>query len=160
LDWEKSGDQARSDAVAGAGQALAAGFPVFVIGVLDPDPSDSVIETLNDMATAGGKPRTSGDQLFYLASTEGELTQALTEITSQVASCVFSFGSPPPDPTNIAVKLDGTRLAQDPTHTNGWDYTSDEHLGVELFGAACDTVKASRQTEVNVIFGCPGVTIR
>lgn len=158
LDWEKDSGDASADAEEAAGAALAAGFPVFVIGVLDEDPSDSTVDRLNAMARAGGKPRgVDGDEhRFYLASSQAELTQSLTEITGQVASCVFSFDSAPPDAENIAVKLAGTKLSRDPGHANGWDYTDATHRGIELYGAACDELKRVSQGSVEVIFGCPG----
>jgi hypothetical protein len=69
---------------------------------------------------------------------------------------VFSFASPPPDPDNIAVKLGGQKLTRDPSHANGWDYTGADHLGIELYGGACDQIQAANQSSVQVIFGCPG----
>jgi len=158
LDWDKGGDEASDDAERAAGTALAAGFPVFVIGVLDEDPSDSTVETLNAIARAGGKPRgIDGDEhRFYLASSQAELTRSLTEITGQVASCVFPFDSAPPDAENIAVKIGGKKLPRDTTRANGWDYTDTSHRGIELFGAACDELEQGSQNSVQVIFGCPG----
>ena len=130
-----------------------------MIGVLDDDPSDSAVEALNEVATAGGKPRSGSAEKFFLASSQAELTSALSDITEEVASCVFPFQSAPPDPTNIAVKVNGALVAQDPARVNGWEYTSDARLGLELFGVACDTVKAGNQSSIDIIFGCPGVEI-
>jgi len=158
LDWDEDSDDASDDARDAAAAAFQAGFPVFVIGVLDEDPSDSTVETLNAMALAGGKPTgVDGDPYrFYLAASQDELTRSLTEITGQVASCVFPFEKEPPDPENIAVKLAGRKLTRDAAHADGWDYTDDTHLGIELHGAACDELKQASQGSVEVIFGCPG----
>jgi hypothetical protein len=158
LDWDEDSGDASDDAQEAAGTAFQAGFPVFVVGVLDEDPSDSTVETLNAMALAGGKPRgADGDEhRFHLASSQEELTQSLTEITGQVASCVFPFESAPPDAENIAVKLAGKKLTRDTGHADGWDYTDSNHRGIELFGAACDALKQASQGSVQVIFGCPG----
>jgi hypothetical protein len=158
VNWDQDGDDARGDAEAAARAAFAAGFPVFVVGVLDDDPSDSTVETLNAMAVAGGKPRAAANSeyRFHLASSQAELIASLTEITGEVASCKFSFASPPPDPDNIAVKLDGEKLMRDPGHASGWDYTGPDQLGIELYGSACDKIEAADQSGVQVIFGCPG----
>src|SRR5688500_4092173 len=66
------------------------------------------------------------------------LFRSLTEITGQVASCVFPFESAPPDADNIAVKLDGKKLSRDASRADGWDYTDAEHRGIELYGSACE----------------------
>jgi Mg-chelatase subunit ChlD len=158
LDWDEDSDGASDDARGAATAAFQAGFPVYVVGVLDEDPSDSTVETLNGMALSGGKPTgVDGDEYrFYLASSQEALTQSLTEITGQVASCVFPFESAPPDAENIAVKLDGKKLSRDASRADGWDYTDAEHRGIELYGSACEQLKQGSQNSVQVIFGCPG----
>jgi hypothetical protein len=57
----------------------------------------------------------------------------------------------------VAVVVDGMRVQRDPTHMNGWDYVTDRT--VQLYGAACDAVKAKAMPNVQIIFGCPGVAI-
>ncbi len=143
--------------------AKNAGFPVFVVGVLDPEPSNSTLTTLNGMAIAGGKPRPIANPLaqkFYLAATKADLLAALSEITGEVATCIFPFEEAPPDETNIAVKVNGERVEQDSSHTNGWDYTSDAYLGVEVYGPLCDHIKQGNQNAIDIIFGCPGQVIK
>ncbi len=140
--------------------AYNAGYPTFVIGVID-QASNRV--NLNQMAIAGGMPRPIPNPLadkFYLATTQQALVDALAAITGQIPSCLFPFDSAPPDPTNIAVKVNGDKVAQDTTHTEGWDYTGDDHMGVELYGATCDAVKDASSNTIDMIFGCPGVPIK
>ncbi len=140
--------------------AYNAGYPTFVVGVIDEGDNR---EKLNAMAVAGGVPRPLANPLadkFYLASTQQALVDALASITGQIPSCVFQFDSAPPDPTNIAVKVNGEKVVQDTTHTEGWDYTSEDHLGVELYGATCETVKDASANTIDMIFGCPGVPIK
>lgn len=156
LAWRQDGSDARADAIAAAGDAYAAGIPVFVVGVLDPDPSGSTVETLNGIAVAGGKPRADADTKFHLASSQEELNAALAEITGEVATCVFPFENAPPEPGNIAVKVNGQTLERDASRREGWEYTSDAHLGVELFGEVCTQLKAGDQNNIDIIFGCPG----
>jgi hypothetical protein len=145
---------ARTYAVQEIQAALSAGFPTFVVAMLGG--SSSNIETLNNMGLAGGRPPSDPDNplSFYHAESNDALIAALQAITSEVASCLFSFDAAPPDPTNIAVKLNGVRVEQDAT--DGWEYTSDQHLGIELHGSACAEVRAANQSAVDVIFGCPG----
>jgi hypothetical protein len=125
---------------------------VFVVGVGD---VTSAHTTLNALATNGGRPQT-GDPAFYPVTNTADLVSVLTKIGGQIASCSFSLGKAPPDPTNIAVYADGVRLAQ--SMTNGWEYGAGM-TSVELFGTACDNVKNKTTTDVQAVFGCPGVVI-
>lgn len=159
----KDGGDARDWAVSQVTVAAGQGYPTFVLGVLDPDPSDSTLETLNSMAKAGGRP--TGDvnplaKAFYLATTPEALTQALAEITGEVASCEFPFDKAPPDPTNIAVKVNGEKVPQDATRTDGWEYTDDTHRGVEMYGSWCQQIQGISDNQIDFIFGCPGVPIK
>lgn len=153
----ENSEGARDYAVQEIGAAYAAGFPTFVIGVLGG--SNSTTETLNRMAVAGGRTLSVNPvaNKFHLAESQDALINALQSITSQVASCVFPFDNPPPDPNNIAVRISGVDV--DPG-ADGWRYTSDQHLGVELQGAACEQVRAANHAEIDMVFGCPGVKIK
>jgi hypothetical protein len=155
-------DAAVAYAVSAITAAKAAGFPTYVIGVVDPVADKSTPPRLNAMAEAGGTARTDnpiGDK-FYAAYSQDELTNALKAVTGQVVSCVFPFDKPPPDPTNIAVKVNGERLDQDTTQAQGWDYTDGTYGGLELHGDACQAVKDASENKVDIIFGCKGKPIR
>ncbi len=148
----KAGDSDAAGAEAAVTMAAAAGIPVFVVGVGD---VTSAHTTLNALATNGGRPQT-GDPAFYPVTNTADLVSVLTKIGGQIASCSFSLGKAPPDPTNIAVYADGVRLAQ--SMTNGWEYGAGM-TSVELYGAACDNVKSKATKDVQAVFGCPGVVI-
>jgi Mg-chelatase subunit ChlD len=153
-------DDARPYAVSAVREALAAGFPVFVVGVATSD--DDATDALNDMAVAGGMPRQDDDPLgtrYYLANTQSELVSALRTITGEVASCVFPLSSPPPVPNNIGLRLDGELLPRDPSRQNGWEYAGDGYRAVEVYGPACGQIQASARA-VQVIYACEGVVIR
>jgi len=157
------GDAAAEDyAYEAISAAYAAGFPVYVIGVLDPVADKSKFTILNQMAALGGTARSDNpvEDKFYHAYSEVELTAALAAVTGQVVSCVFEFDKKPPDETNIAVKVNGVKVEQDPTKAEGWEYTSDQYMGVELFGTACQQVKDATENTVDIIFGCKGVPIK
>ncbi len=162
-DLNGGGGEPPDFAIAAVTAAKSAGYPVFVVGVLDPEPSNTTLTTLNGMAIAGGKPRPIANPLaqkFYLAATKADLLAALNEITGEIATCIFPFEKAPPDETNIAVKVNGERVEQDASHANGWDYTSDAYLGVEVYGPICDQIKQGNQNAIDIIFGCPGQVIK
>jgi hypothetical protein len=157
-----SGDDAASGyAVQAIADAKAAGFPTYVIGVLDPVKDKGKFPTLNAMADAGGTSRSDNPiaDKFYQAYSQDELTNAFKAVTGQVVSCVFEFTGPPPAPDNIAVKVNDQWLDQDPTKAQGWDYTSDQYTALELHGAACEQVKSAAENKVDIIFGCKGKPI-
>ena len=138
--------------VAALTEARMAGFPTFVVGVDTTD--DDTVENLNAMADAGGRPR-AGEPRFYLASTQAAIEQALSEITGEIASCIFELDPPPPVPDNIAVDFNGMRAARDPSLKNGWEYTKADHSQLEVYGAWCERIKSEGQSRVNIKYGCP-----
>jgi von Willebrand factor type A domain len=152
-----SGTAARTFAVQAVTDAAAAGFKTFVVGVSTT--SNTASMTLTQLATAGGEARSDPNPLatrYYLANTKDEIVSSLKQITGVVASCSFDLGAAPPVPDNIAVKIDGVKAPQD--STNGWAYTSADHTAIQVFGAMCDTIKASANA-VQIIFGCKGDVI-
>jgi hypothetical protein len=117
---------------------------------------------LNDMAVAGGMPRSDANPLgtrYYLANTQSELVAALRSITSELASCVFPLTQPPPVPNNIGLKVDGMLVPRDASRQNGWEYKGDGYRAVEVYGPACDQIQQSAR-DVQVIYACEGVVIR
>lgn len=158
-DGDDEAEQYAYDAISAA---LAAGFPTYVIGVLDPVKDKSKFTVLNKMAELGGTSRSDNQAAdkFFQAYSKEELTAAIEAVTGNVASCVFEFEKKPPDETNIAVKINGTRIERDETRTEGWDYTSPQYLGLELYGNACQRVKDATGNKVDIIFGCRGEPIK
>lgn len=153
-------ENARPYAVTAVRESLAAGIPVFVVGVATT--KDTATQALNDMALAGGAARPDPNPLatrYYLANTQAELVNALRSITGEIASCVFPLSAPPPVPNNIGVKLDGMLLPRDPSRANGWEYTSEALTEVEVHGPWCDQIKGAAASAVQVIYACEGVVI-
>jgi hypothetical protein len=151
------GDEAAEQhAIAAIAAAKAAGFPTYVIGVLDPVADKSKFPTLNAMAEAGGTALSDNPiaPKFFQAYSQVELTNALKAVTGQVVSCVFEFEKRPPNEKNIGVQINGQWIEQDPSRAEGWEYTSDQFLGLELFGDACRQVKDATQNQLAIIFGC------
>ena len=157
---EDSG-RARTYAVQAVTDAASAGFKTVVVGVATT--KSSATQALNAMAVAGQMARESADPAapkYYLASTRDELVQALSEITGQVSSCVFDLSSAPPDPNNIAVKVDGMNAPRDATRGNGWEYIGTDYLQVGVYGSWCDGIKSATANSVNFVLGCPGEIIQ
>jgi hypothetical protein len=154
-------DEATEEAVAAISEAKAAGFPVYVVGVVNPTKDKGKFKTLNAMAEAGGTARDDAETTdkFYQAYSQDALTAALQAVTGKVVSCVLDLTSKPPVPSNIAVSVDGEWLQQDTTRAQGWDYTSDQYVALELHGDACQRLKTGRDTKVDIIYGCAGKPI-
>ncbi|HYQ02212.1 MAG TPA: vWA domain-containing protein [Polyangiaceae bacterium] len=152
---------ARTYAVQAVTDAASAGIKTVVVGVATT--KSSATQALNDMANAGKMPQISADPAapkYYLASTKDELVQALVKITGQVSNCVFDLTTKPPDPSNIAVEVDGQKAPHDTTHSNGWDYLGSDYSQVEVFGTWCEGIKSATANSVNFVLGCPGEVIQ
>jgi hypothetical protein len=136
--------------------AATAGFPVFVVGVGTNTGADA---TLTAMAIAGGRPQMA-DPRYYPVTTTASLVAVLQTIGGMITSCSFGLGSAPPDPSNIGVYADPglKKIPKDVTHVNGWDYGAGM-TSIILYGAACDNVKNKVTTNIQAIFGCPGMPI-
>ena len=149
-----------ADDSTGAEQAVSAaamaGFPVFVVGVGNVAPA---VMTLDQLAVNGGRPQATEPKYYPVAST-ADLVSVLTMIGGQITSCSFGLGKVPPVPDNVGVYSDPgqKKIPRDTTHVNGWDYGAGM-MSVELFGTACDNVKSKATTQIQAIFGCPGVQI-
>jgi hypothetical protein len=147
--------------MAGATQAVmdaaGMGIPTFVLGVgTGGSSADAMVfdPTLTSLATAGGKPR-AGTPNYYHVSSSADVVAALATIQGQANSCVFNLAQVPPDPTNIAIRGSGnTRVPQDPTHVEGWDYGPGMR-SVQLYGSYCAHVVDGTLTDIQAIFGCP-----
>jgi hypothetical protein len=130
-----------SGATSVAAAAFAAGFQVYVIGI---GPN---LNNLSQLARAGGTPD------FYPVSSPQDLVDALSSISKLVGSCSFKSNQPPPDPSNVAVYVNGLRVTQDAN--NGWTFgaSSQEIL---LTGDYCTQTSTGNQVDVQILFGCPG----
>jgi hypothetical protein len=150
-------DGGRDDAattVQAVAAAAAAGFHTFVAGIATrPGPG----QVLAQLAVAGQEPR-PGDPTYYPVTSRQDLIDTFGIIAGRVSDCVFPLDVAPPSPGDVAVNVGGQRIGRDDSHADGWDYGPDNR-SVRLYGPACDRVKASDRDQVNIIFGCPGVSI-
>jgi hypothetical protein len=144
-----------SDDTNGAVQAVTSaksgGTGVFVVGISTAGTTADT--TLNKLAVAGGYPLT-GSRSYYSVSSTADLVSALGMITKRIAiGCTFPLGKVPPAPDNIGIYADGTKVARDTSHTNGWDYNSGMTV-VTIYGATCDALMAGRVKTVQAFIGC------
>jgi hypothetical protein len=154
----------RPSGPAAIAEVAAMGIKVPVVGIAfsktwDPAKLKDNEITLNDMAKAGGMPRPT-DPAYYGANSSTELAAAFAQITGIVISCTFDLkGMKPPSPDDVAVKIDGVKVPRDKAHAEGWDYDSDV-ANVVIYGQACDQLKGiGASSNVQIIFGCPGIII-
>jgi von Willebrand factor type A domain len=151
-----TGDPARMDSVAAVTAALQAGFPTFVIGITTTVTND--VNTLNDLAVAGGRPACPGCPLakqFYDGSNQQLIQQAFSDVAAAASACIFNLSSVPPVPDKIGVYV-GASMARAPrSSTDGWEYTDATHTTVEVYGSWCDMIKTAGANQVQIIFGCP-----
>ncbi len=92
--------------VAGAsgelGASARAEIPVYVIGM-----AQGLEDSLNQLAQAGGAPRTPGPPFYYEATSASSLEAAMTAIAKQIVPCDFTLVRPPPARDDVIVRLGG-----------------------------------------------------
>jgi hypothetical protein len=134
------------DAVTHAGSLL--GIPVAVAAVgltstsnsLQPGP---IQQLFGEMAKLGGMANTApGQPAYYAASSADELAAGLAAIVAQMKSCSFALPVPYDWRAEAQVTLSDVRLAQDPTHQDGWDF-ADAGTSIVLYGKACAAARAA-----------------
>ena len=127
-------------------------IPVYVIGI-GGEESQAYIQTLDDMAVAGGRPRVGAARKYYDAQTPADLSAALTTVRDSVAKCTYLTPSAPTNPDAISVQVNGTDVPRDTTHTNGWDWVDQAFGELQFFGPACTTASGSG-TQVSGLVAC------
>jgi hypothetical protein len=146
-------------AVAAVTSARIAGFPTFVVGISS---SFGTADTaLSSMAVEGGVARMASPP-YYPVTSGAELVATLNTLVGVTASCEYALPNPPTSDgttsrADIFVRGDGTGIARDQAHVNGWDYTSAAMTSIVLYGAACDGVKAGTIHTITIVFRCRAV---
>lgn len=99
------------------------------------------------------------------------LAETISFIRGETLGCVFDLPVPPDGMTidlsevNVEYTADGNTVSlarrSDPTNpctvTGCWDYTAEDN--VELFGAACQEIKAASTVQVRIIVGCQTIVL-
>lgn len=132
-------------------RAADAGIAVYVIGIDDPT-QPSLLATLDRMAVAGGRPRAVGAGLprYYSVRRSADLTEALEAVRRSLTACVLRYPGTPEEAARAQVFVGDVLRPNDPTHTNGWDWTTDARLEIALYGSACMSASADTPTRIEV----------
>jgi hypothetical protein len=132
-------------------ELYSAGLGTFVIGLTGTSDYEAL---LDEMAVAGGHPQQGAATQYYAASNPDELTAALEEIAVSVISCVIELTEAPTYPDRVHVFVDGTEVPRDPNEVDGWEYTDDSHMAIELYGEACAQLQDGAEHTVTATFEC------
>jgi uncharacterized protein YegL len=122
---------------------------VFVVGFR----SDANPDKLNALAEAGGTDA-PGNNRFYTAGNEGELTDAILDISENVIGCTQPVSPAPDRPDLLTVEIDGQNVPQDPD--NGFTY-DDASQEITIHGSFCaDLQSGSRDGRaLKIVVNCP-----
>lgn len=132
----------------------ADGVPIYVIG-LDNTARLDLVDVLERMAVAGGRPReTPGEPSYYSVREPRDFTEALETISDLIAECVYRVRSRPPTDRGIQVTVGGAPVPQDLSHGFGWDWADRERGDLALFGEACARATAGQPVEATIV--CEG----
>jgi hypothetical protein len=125
-------------------KALAdSGIPVYVIGI---GTIATGTATLNEMATAGGRPR-AADLAYYPVESRQTLVDALHAIGAQTGVCSYALPSALPKPSDVVISTSGIVIPHDAAHADGWDYDA-TMTSIQLFGTWCAKDKTAALTTV------------
>ncbi len=137
--------------------AADAGYKVYILGI-GPETNSTV---LNDFAAAGGtaiKDVGGAGKDYFAALSADELTKHFESIVSSVASCTFKLSPPKSaDLSNVVVEFDGDRnkrATRDTERKNGWDFTTDDHTEIQIYGEWCDGLMNGTYKTAKVLIGC------
>jgi hypothetical protein len=123
-----------------------------VVG-LGEDLNSSEPDLLNEMAQAGGRPRTGEASQYYQANSLNELESLLGDIADIVTACSLNLDSVPEIPEWVLVYLDGVPIWRDPDRTDGWEYGQGADK-IFFYGPACDEIRQTPEELTEVISGC------
>jgi hypothetical protein len=150
IGWKACLDDAET--VKAAEALVAAGIPVFVLGV--PGMPAVYGEHLDALAIAGGVPQ-SGEGTQYYAAHDATLAGLVAAIESIAARaidrCDVVLEAPVADRGRTNVLVDGEPVPEGV----GFRWTSSDRL--ELVGTTCDRVRAGKVAHVQVVVGCPTI---
>ncbi|MBL8679764.1 MAG: VWA domain-containing protein [Myxococcales bacterium] len=120
----------------------------FVLGIPGEagDADIDVIQALNRLAVAGGRPRDARTR-FYAANNRLQIGSALDAILTVASGCSITLRSAVADARSMTVRMDGALLTRD------IDWTYDARIdrrAVFFRGAACDAIRAGRARSATV----------
>lgn len=137
---------------------LGSGVKTFVLGFGSIAAGNPTL--LNQLASAGGVPNTTGSSKFYPANNEQELKTALFKIAGGIIPppCTYKLNSKPPDPEKVTVTFDGQSVPRTKSNKDGWNYTSNGSE-ITFFGSYCTKLRLGQVKTVKVLYGCKGPVV-
>jgi hypothetical protein len=127
------------------------GLPTYVLGIQS-SANPQFIQVLNDMAVAGGRPRSGTGDKFYSANSDAELQSALVSIRDQVGDCGYLLSGVPPI-GDVTVSLDGVVIPFDLSGTDGWTWVDKANGEIAIVGTSCQMVSSTVKVDVQLV--CP-----
>ncbi|MBX7196090.1 MAG: hypothetical protein K1X94_28805 [Sandaracinaceae bacterium] len=127
------------------------GVDTFVLGFVGPDRSGdtsgipALQAGLNEMAVAGGRPRT-GTLRYYEAVDGAAFERALRSILAAATDCSFDLGRTPERPDRVVVRQNGTLVP-----ASSYTITGSR---IDFTGAACDAIRGGTVTTISVSDTC------
>jgi len=128
----------------------AQGLPTYVIGIQSQG-NTQFADVLNAMALAGGRPRSGATESYYAASSEADLSDALTAIRDQVGACTYLTSSVPDPNGSIVLNLDGIDIPSEQ-----WSWENLANGEIVLNGDACQTAAAVKTPVLTAVVQCNG----
>jgi hypothetical protein len=142
----------------------AAGVSTFVVGIPGTELYSGFLDTF---AVAGGMPATggadgaAGPKYFAVSATGGvgALTDVFKSITTLlIKSCDLQLEKDPPDLNLLNVMVNSKIIAQ--SGDDGWDIDkTTSPPTIRIKGATCQDIQTNGAQSVEVLYGCPTITI-
>lgn len=117
------------------------GLPTYVIGIQDLDNVD-LVDVLDRLAIAGGRPQNTGARRYYAASSQAELDLAISTIRDQVGSCTYLTTSVPGANGTIVVSIDGKPVGEGPD----WEWSNRANGEILFTTGACSNATGADLT--------------
>ncbi|MBL9106765.1 MAG: VWA domain-containing protein [Myxococcales bacterium] len=139
------------------------GIPTHVIGLAvapgtTPNVQDGLpdgvdlVDTLNALAVAGGRPAPGPELLFMNATSTLELTQFLNDVLLDALGCLLELGQEPAFPDDVEVVVAGAAVPRvaDCAAGSGWRYVHEDgpYDRIEVCGSACYDLKFAGEADV------------
>lgn len=131
------------------------GIPTYVIGI-DGDPDPAVSRVLTELALAGGEPNPDDPaQGYYAVDRPSDLAAAFDSIQEEIVDCSVALDRPVPLDAGLELTIDGRRVENDPTRTEGWEWSATTDETIVLHGDACRRVSDGTEHSIELHVMCP-----
>jgi hypothetical protein len=139
-----------------AGQNI--GVLVLAVGAEPNDDPAGPPDCLDQMAQAGGMPKSSTGPGYYSVASPESLQETMEYIFGGLArsSCRFALVPAPDSTAQVTVYLDRDEIPRDQNRENGWDFDpAGERGNVRIFGEYCDRIEHFRYSTIGASYRCP-----